>query len=146
MLLVIFGVWESFFYTMLAGYTPFANGPNDTPEEILLRIGNGKFSLSGGNWDSISDGAKDLLSHMLHMDPQQRYTTEQVLKHSWITHRDQLPDDQPNRNGTSHVVKGAVVATYSALTHKTFQPVLEPVAASSLAQRRSMKKRTSTGL
>ncbi|XP_061033688.1 ribosomal protein S6 kinase alpha-6 isoform X3 [Eubalaena glacialis] len=134
------------FYTMLAGYTPFANGPNDTPEEILLRIGNGKFPLSGGNWDSISDGAKDLLSHMLHMDPQQRYTTEQVLKHSWITHRDQLPNDQPNRNDTSHVVKGAVVATYSALTHKTFQPVLEPVAASSLAQRRSMKKRTSTGL
>lgn len=134
------------FYTMLAGYTPFANGPNDTPEEILLRIGNGKFSLSGGNWDNISDGAKDLLSHMLHMDPHQRYTTEQVLKHSWITQRDQLPNDQPNRNDTSCVFKGTVVATYSVLTHKTFQPVLEPVAASSLAQRRSMKKRTSTGL
>uniref|UniRef100_A0A2K6F1I6 non-specific serine/threonine protein kinase n=1 Tax=Propithecus coquereli TaxID=379532 RepID=A0A2K6F1I6_PROCO len=134
------------FYTMLAGYTPFANGPNDTPEEILLRIGNGKFSLSGGNWDNISDGAKDLLSHMLHMDPHQRYTTEQVLKHPWITHRDQLPNDQPKRNDAVHVVKGAVVATYSALTHKAFQPLLEPVAASSLAQRRSMKKRTSTGL
>uniref|UniRef100_A0A7N5KTN2 non-specific serine/threonine protein kinase n=1 Tax=Ailuropoda melanoleuca TaxID=9646 RepID=A0A7N5KTN2_AILME len=134
------------FYTMLAGYTPFANGPNDTPEEILLRIGNGKFSLSGGNWDNISDGAKDLLSHMLHMDPHQRYTTEQVLKHSWITHRDQLLNDQPNRNDTSHVIKGAVVTTCSALTHRTFQPVLEPVAASNLAQRRSMKKRTSTGL
>ncbi|XP_017523542.1 ribosomal protein S6 kinase alpha-6 isoform X2 [Manis javanica] len=134
------------FYTMLAGYTPFANGPNDTPEEILLHIGNGKFSLSGGNWDHISDGAKDLLSHMLHMDPHQRYTTEQVLKHSWMTHRDQLPNDQPNRNDTSNVVKEAVVSTYSALTYKTFQPVLEPVAASSLAQRRSMKKRTSTGL
>ncbi|VCW91212.1 unnamed protein product [Gulo gulo] len=134
------------FYTMLAGYTPFANGPNDTPEEILLRIGNGKFSLTGGNWDNISDGAKDLLSHMLHMDPHQRYTTEQVLKHSWITHRDRLLNDQPNRNDTSDVIKGAVVTTYSALTHKTFQPVLEPVAASNLAQRRSMKKRTSTGL
>ncbi|XP_069320466.1 ribosomal protein S6 kinase alpha-6 isoform X1 [Eulemur rufifrons] len=134
------------FYTMLAGYTPFANGPNDTPEEILLRIGNGKFSLSGGNWDNISDGAKDLLSHMLHMDPHQRYTTEQVLKHPWISHRDQLSNDQPKRNDAVHVVKGAVVATYSALTHKTFQPLLEPVAASSLAQRRSMKKRTSTGL
>ncbi|XP_074179678.1 ribosomal protein S6 kinase alpha-6 isoform X1 [Rhinolophus sinicus] len=133
-------------YTMLAGYTPFTNGPNDTPEEILLRIGNGKFSLSGGNWDNISDGAKDLLSHMLHMDPHQRYTTEQVLKHSWIIHRDQLPSDQPNRNDTAYVVKGAVVATYSVLTHETFQPILEPVAASSLAQRRSMKKGTSTGL
>uniref|UniRef100_G1SQZ7 non-specific serine/threonine protein kinase n=1 Tax=Oryctolagus cuniculus TaxID=9986 RepID=G1SQZ7_RABIT len=134
------------FYTMLAGYTPFANGPNDTPEEILLRIGNGKFSLSGGNWDGISDGAKDLLSHMLHVDPHQRYTTEQILKHSWITHSDQLRNDQPKRSDASHAVKGAVVATFSALTHKTFQPVLEPVAASSLAQRRSMKKRTSTGL
>uniref|UniRef100_A0A674J6D6 non-specific serine/threonine protein kinase n=1 Tax=Terrapene triunguis TaxID=2587831 RepID=A0A674J6D6_9SAUR len=86
-------------YTMLAGYTPFANGPNDTPEEILLRIGSGKFSLSGGNWDTVSDAAK-----------------------------------------------GAMAATYSALNHKTFQPVLEPVAASSLAQRRSMKKLTSTDL
>uniref|UniRef100_A0A8D1TN86 non-specific serine/threonine protein kinase n=2 Tax=Sus scrofa TaxID=9823 RepID=A0A8D1TN86_PIG len=108
------------FYTMLAGYTPFANGPNDTPEEILLRIGNGKFSLSGGNWDSISDGAKDLLSHMLHMDPQQRYTTEQVLKHSWITHRDQLPNDQPNRNDTSQAVK--VKQTYFCAPSKCLIP------------------------
>ncbi|XP_055980099.1 ribosomal protein S6 kinase alpha-6 isoform X5 [Sorex fumeus] len=134
------------FYTMLAGYTPFANGPNDTPEEILLRIGNGKFSLSGGNWDNISDGAKDLLSHMLHVDPHQRYTTEQILKHSWITHREHVSNYQSKKNDTSHSIKGAVVATYSALTQKTFQPILEPVAASSLAQRRSMKKQTSTGL
>lgn len=39
-------------------YTPFANGPNDTPEEILLRIGSGKFSLTGGNWDTVSDSSK----------------------------------------------------------------------------------------
>ncbi|XP_048370712.1 ribosomal protein S6 kinase alpha-6 [Sphaerodactylus townsendi] len=133
-------------YTMLAGYTPFANGPNDTPEEILLRIGSGKFSLSGGNWDTVSDAAKDLLSHMLHVDPHQRYTAEQVLKHSWITCRDQLPHYQLNRQDAPHLVKGAMAATYSALNHKTFQPVLEPVAASSLAQRRSMKKLTSTDL
>lgn len=134
------------FYTMLAGYTPFSNGPNDTPEEILLRIGNGNFSLSGGNWDNISDGAKELLSHMLHMDPHQRYTAEQILKHSWITHREQLPRDQPKTNDASHVVPEAAAATYTPLTPKTFQTILEPVAASSLAQRRSMKKRTSTGL
>jgi len=39
-------------------YTPFANGPNDTPEKILLRIGSGKFSLTGGNWDTVSDTSK----------------------------------------------------------------------------------------
>ncbi|MBN3295988.1 KS6A6 kinase, partial [Amia calva] len=133
-------------YTMLAGYTPFANGPNDTPEEILLRIGSGKFSLSGGNWDTVSDTSKDLLSHMLHVDPHQRYTAEQVLKHSWIACRDQLPHFQLTRHDAPHLVKGAMAATYSALNHKTCQPVLEPVAASSLAQRRSMKKLTSTDL
>ncbi|XP_078403465.1 ribosomal protein S6 kinase alpha-6 isoform X2 [Cetorhinus maximus] len=133
-------------YTMLAGYTPFANGPNDTAEEILLRIGSGKFSLSGGNWDTVSDAAKDLLSNMLHVDPHQRFTAEQVLKHPWIACRDQLPHFQLNRQDAPHLVKGAMAATYSALNHKTLRPVLEPVAASSLAQRRVMKKLTSTDL
>ncbi|CAJ0938338.1 unnamed protein product [Ranitomeya imitator] len=45
-------------YTMLAGYTPFANGPEDTPEEILARIGSGKFTLRGGNWNTVSASAK----------------------------------------------------------------------------------------
>lgn len=39
-------------------YILFVNGFNDIFEEILLRIGNGKFFLSGGNWDSILDGVK----------------------------------------------------------------------------------------
>uniref|UniRef100_A0A672N268 non-specific serine/threonine protein kinase n=1 Tax=Sinocyclocheilus grahami TaxID=75366 RepID=A0A672N268_SINGR len=133
-------------YTMLAGYTPFANGPNDTPEEILLRIGSGKFSLSGGNWDSVSDSSKGLLSHMLHVDPHQRYSAEQVLKHSWIACRDQNPHFQLTRHEAPHLVKGAMAATYSALNHQTCKPLLEPVAASSLAQRRSMKKLTSADM
>ena len=28
-------------------FTPFANGPDDTPEDILARIGSGKYALSG---------------------------------------------------------------------------------------------------
>lgn len=39
-------------------FTPFANGPDDTPEEILARIGSGKFSLTGGYWTSVSNEAK----------------------------------------------------------------------------------------
>ena len=39
-------------------FTPFANGPEDTPNEILSRIGSGHFSLSGGNWDAVSGAAK----------------------------------------------------------------------------------------
>uniref|UniRef100_A0A7N4NV52 non-specific serine/threonine protein kinase n=1 Tax=Sarcophilus harrisii TaxID=9305 RepID=A0A7N4NV52_SARHA len=81
-------------YTMLAGYTPFANGPSDTPEEILTRIGGGKFTLSGGNWDTISETAKDLVSKMLHVDPHRRLTAKQVLQHPWVTQKDKLPQSQ----------------------------------------------------
>ena len=38
--------------------TPFALGPEDSASVILSRIGEGKYSLVGGAWDSISDVAK----------------------------------------------------------------------------------------
>ncbi|NXQ30457.1 KS6A3 kinase, partial [Alaudala cheleensis] len=133
-------------YTMLTGYTPFANGPDDTPEEILARIGSGKFSLSGGYWNSVSDTAKaDLVSKMLHVDPHQRLTAAQVLSHPWIVHCDRLPQYQLNRQDAPHLVKGAMAATYSAL-NRNQSPVLEPVGRSTLAQRRGIKKITSTAL
>uniref|UniRef100_A0A672V1D4 non-specific serine/threonine protein kinase n=1 Tax=Strigops habroptila TaxID=2489341 RepID=A0A672V1D4_STRHB len=132
-------------YTMLTGYTPFANGPDDTPEEILARIGSGKFSLSGGYWNTVSETAKDLVSKMLHVDPHQRLTAAQVLSHPWIVHCDQLPQYQLNRQDAPHLVKGAMAATYSALNLNQ-SPVLEPVGRSTLAQRRGIKKITSTAL
>ncbi|KAM6447149.1 ribosomal protein S6 kinase alpha-3 isoform 2-T2 [Liasis olivaceus] len=132
-------------YTMLTGYTPFANGPDDTPEEILARIGSGKFSLSGGYWNSVSETAKDLVWKMLHVDPHQRLTAAQVLRHPWIVHCDQLPQYQLNRQDAPHLVKGAMAATYSAL-NRNQSPVLEPVGRSTLAQRRGVKKITSTAL
>ncbi|XP_062952150.1 ribosomal protein S6 kinase alpha-2 isoform X2 [Cynocephalus volans] len=132
-------------YTMLAGFTPFANGPDDTPEEILARIGSGKYALSGGNWDSISDAAKDVVSKMLHVDPHQRLTAVQVLKHPWIVNREYLSQNQLSRQDV-HLVKGAVAATYFALNRTPQAPRLEPVLSSNLAQRRGMKRLTSTRL
>ncbi|XP_041736048.2 ribosomal protein S6 kinase alpha-3 isoform X1 [Coregonus clupeaformis] len=132
-------------YTMLTGFTPFANGPEDTPEEILARIGSGKFSLTGGYWNSVSAEAKELVSKMLHVDPHQRLTAGQVLRHSWVTHRYKLPNFTLTRQDAPHLVKGAMAATYSAL-NKNVPPVLDPVECSTLAQRRGVKKLTSTAL
>ncbi|XP_029427788.1 ribosomal protein S6 kinase alpha-1 isoform X2 [Rhinatrema bivittatum] len=131
-------------YTMLAGYTPFANGPDDTPEEILNRIGGGKFTLKGGNWNTISESAKDLVCRMLHIDPHRRLTASQVLKHSWITQRDRLPQSQLIHQD-AHLIKGAMAATYSALNSSKPIPELKPIESSILAQRR-VKKLPSTTL
>lgn len=132
-------------YTMLAGFTPFANGPDDTPNEILARIGGGHYSLQGGNWDKASSAAKDLVSKMLHVDPHRRLTAKQVLKHPWIVNRDQLPQSQLARHDVK-LVKGAMAATFSALSSSPPAPKLESVKASTLAQRRELKKLPSTSL
>lgn len=129
-------------YTMLAGCTPFATGPDDTPTQILARIGEGKVPLSGGNWDSVSPSAKDLVLRMLHVDPMQRWTAAQVLAHTWITSRGTLPDFKLSIN--DHKIKDTVAATFTALSNGTPAAQLEPVTGSLLAKRR--KQKSSTGL
>ncbi|XP_062242870.1 ribosomal protein S6 kinase alpha-2 [Platichthys flesus] len=126
-------------YTMIAGFSPFASSPEDTAEEILAQIGCGKVTITGGNWDLVSDAAKDIVIKMLHVDPHQRLTAPQVLRHPWVVEREQLSDRALTRQDAV-TVKGALSATYSALKRCTPTPVLEPVEASSLAQRRVMRK------
>uniref|UniRef100_H2Y4V0 non-specific serine/threonine protein kinase n=1 Tax=Ciona savignyi TaxID=51511 RepID=H2Y4V0_CIOSA len=99
-------------YTMLAGYTPFANGPDDTPTDILKRIETGKFNMSGGNWKSVSDIAKDLVRRMLHVDPNRRLSAPQVLMHPFIARPDQLPEFHLNQSKDYKFVKGAMSAMF----------------------------------
>uniref|UniRef100_A0A8C9YWY7 Ribosomal protein S6 kinase n=1 Tax=Sander lucioperca TaxID=283035 RepID=A0A8C9YWY7_SANLU len=129
-------------YTMIAGFSPFASSTEETADEILAQIGSGKFIITGGNWDLVSDVAKDIVTKMLHVDPHQRLTAPQVLRHPWIVDRDQLSDRALTRQDAL-TVKGALSATYSALKRCAPAPLLEPVQSSSLAQRRGMKKQGS---
>ncbi|CAE1142002.1 RPS6KA [Acanthosepion pharaonis] len=153
-------------YTMLAGQTPYANGPNDTPSDILARIGEGKIKLTEGNWDCVSDAAKDLVQKMLHVDPHRRLTAAEVLNSKWIRERGLLPlnvkltlqdanlvktTDSTNKENSMRyqldcILKGAMVATYKALNAQP-KTTLEPVGASSLAQRRGKNRpKTSTAV
>lgn len=125
-------------YTMLAGRTPFANGPSDTPNEILSRIEGGEFVLTGENWDSVSPAAKDLVQKMLHVDPGQRLSLTQVMSHPWISKREHLPQHKLTIQD-AHLVKGAMLATFKAINNSP-KPVLEPVGSSFLAQRRGKNR------
>ncbi|XP_015752403.1 PREDICTED: ribosomal protein S6 kinase alpha-3-like [Acropora digitifera] len=125
-------------YTMLAGQTPFAVGPEDSSSVILSRIGEGKYSLVGGAWDSISDVAKDLVRQMLHVNPRLRLTAKQILQHPWVVSRYQLPQHRLHQVSSVSRIKEAVKATFSALSSPESKR-LKPVHASLLAQRRTTK-------
>jgi p90 ribosomal S6 kinase len=78
-------------YTMLGGETPFEVTENDPPDLVLKKLHNNKLRLSGGNWDFVSDDAKDLLTKMLNTESAQRPTAKGILTHTWITNGHNLP-------------------------------------------------------
>ena len=68
-------------YIMLCGYPPF-NGTTD--EEIFDQVRKGQFDYPKEEWDNISKDAKDLVGHMLTLDPKKRYSAAECLAHPWF--------------------------------------------------------------
>ena len=69
-------------YMLLAGTAPF-DGPDD--DAILARIASHKPpNFETGAWRRISSEARDFVSRLLIVDPDQRLTAEKALVHPWV--------------------------------------------------------------
>ncbi|OMJ77221.1 hypothetical protein SteCoe_23215 [Stentor coeruleus] len=68
-------------YIMLCGYPPFY-AESDT--EIFKKILIGNFSFRGHQWHQVSNRAKDLIRNMLIVNTDLRFTSSQILEHSWL--------------------------------------------------------------
>jgi len=68
-------------YILLVGFPPFWG---DNNQVLFEKIMAGKYSFPSPYWDKISNDAKDLVKHLLVVDPKQRYTTQQILDHPWV--------------------------------------------------------------
>ncbi|XP_046721079.1 serine/threonine-protein kinase H1 homolog isoform X3 [Silurus meridionalis] len=73
-------------YILLSGTMPFED---DNRMRLYRQILKGKYSFSGevgiGNpWPSVSNLAKDFIDRVLTVDPGERLTAGQALKHPWI--------------------------------------------------------------
>ena len=61
-------------------------------------------------WDTISEPAKELVRKCLTVDPNKRYTAEDVLKHAWISNNNTKPialDQLKKYNATRKLKKAA---------------------------------------
>eukprot|EP00931_Biecheleriopsis_adriatica_P093302 TRINITY_DN67047_c0_g1_i1.p1 TRINITY_DN67047_c0_g1~~TRINITY_DN67047_c0_g1_i1.p1 ORF type:complete len:523 (+),score=139.81 TRINITY_DN67047_c0_g1_i1:28-1569(+) len=68
-------------FVLLCGYPPFAG---DTDPEILKKVKTGNFEFRSPEWDGISQGAKNLITQMLTLDPSIRPSAEVVLQSPWL--------------------------------------------------------------
>lgn len=69
-------------FVLLCGCLPFDDDCQVIPNSPDLRT---KFTLRFPRWaKDLSPSAKDLLNHLLHIDPRKRFSAEQAMNHPWV--------------------------------------------------------------
>ncbi|KAI6035237.1 kinase-like domain-containing protein, partial [Pisolithus orientalis] len=69
-------------YTLLCGFPPFYD---ESINVLTEKVARGYYTFLSPWWDDISYSAKDLIQHLLCVDPAQRYTIDEFLAHPWCT-------------------------------------------------------------
>ncbi|KAK7470826.1 MAPK-activated protein kinase Srk1 [Stygiomarasmius scandens] len=67
-------------YTLLCGFPPFYD---ESINVLTEKVARGYYTFLSPWWDDISASAKDLITHLLCVDPAQRYTIDEFLAHPW---------------------------------------------------------------
>ena len=68
-------------YTLLCGFPPFYD---ESIQVLTEKVARGQYTFLSPWWDDISKPAQDLVSHLLTVNPDKRYTIEEFLNHPWI--------------------------------------------------------------
>ena len=75
-------------YLLLSGNLPFMGR---SQKELFRKIVAGKFEFEAKDWDGVSDDAKDLVRRLVVLDPDQRMTAAEAVRHRWLkASRDRL--------------------------------------------------------
>ncbi|KAF9420812.1 hypothetical protein BGZ76_004050 [Entomortierella beljakovae] len=68
-------------YTLLCGFPPFYD---ESIPALTEKVARGQYTFLSPWWDEISLSVKDLITHLLCVNPAERYTIDQFLAHPWI--------------------------------------------------------------
>ena len=111
-------------YIMLCGFPPFRSAKRDQ-DELFDLIMEGDYEFLSPYWDKISDEAKDLISKLLVVSPNDRYSADEVLAHPWVknTADSDLGGDYLSQNAVPRrKFKAAAIAVQGA---KRFENLAE---------------------
>lgn len=66
---------------MLSGKVPF---PGESNKEIIENVLKAQYTFEYDSFKSVSDQAKDLISHLLVKDVDKRFSADDAFDHPWI--------------------------------------------------------------
>ncbi|OTA97118.1 hypothetical protein M434DRAFT_392286 [Hypoxylon sp. CO27-5] len=82
-------------YTLLCGFPPFYD---ESIEVLTEKVAKGQYTFLSPWWDDISKSAQDLISHLLTVDPEERYTIKEFLAHPWVQGSGPTPRDEKKQS------------------------------------------------
>jgi len=85
-------------YTLLCGFPPFYD---ESINVLTEKVAKGYYTFLSPWWDEISVTAKDLITHLLCVDPDQRYTIDEFLAHPWCNEAPAPAPQTPSVNPKS---------------------------------------------
>lgn len=68
-------------YILLCGYPPF-NAKNQ--KSLFKLIKRGLYQFHDSHWTHVSEGAKEMIAHLLLVDPEQRLSASDALRTKWM--------------------------------------------------------------
>ena len=71
-------------YILLSGITPFSKRPGDTDRNVRLNITRGCWRFYETHFANVSKEARNLVSHLLVVNPHNRLDCQQALQHPWF--------------------------------------------------------------
>lgn len=84
-------------YILLCGFPPFySNHGLAISPGMKTRIRTGQYDFPSPEWNSVSNHAKNLIKGMLSVDPNKRFTIEEVMKNNWIAQFTNVPSTPLN--------------------------------------------------
>lgn len=109
-------------YTLLCGFPPFYD---ESIQVLTEKVARGQYTFLSPWWDGISKSAQDLISHLLTVDPEKRFTIKEFLEHPWIRGTDEettaAADAPPLATPLQTTEKGQQFDSISA-EHGPYQP------------------------
>ncbi|KAF9272688.1 hypothetical protein BGZ68_002209, partial [Mortierella alpina] len=116
-------------YTILCGFPPFYD---ESIQALTEKVARGQFTFLSPWWDEISAEVKDLISHLLCVNPKERYTIDQFLAHPWIKAGEQMTQEHMRQTAPEARVmpnafaENKVLASVAAMTPDYGTPLRTP--------------------
>ncbi|TXT15600.1 hypothetical protein VHUM_00103 [Vanrija humicola] len=106
-------------YTLLCGFPPFYD---ESINVLTEKVARGYYTFLSPWWDDISASAKDLITHLLCVDPAQRYTIDEFLAHPWIKQGPPAPNTTSRPPAVQAPVDSPLIASIRAANREGRSP------------------------